>query len=145
MNRLRFQWNTAVSTAASCTTWHQTNFTSHSTPRTFVPAPTVAYTCTHKSMPWKHTHAHSPFFSFSFFLSLTAFLSFCLCFISQLGECLNVIITFAIKSKQQGWIEECMPDLPFSTPRVPQHVECYFDCCWGGSLLLLSTNGAAFF
>lgn len=63
------------------------------------------------------------------FLSLTAFLSFCLCFISQLGECLSVIITFAIKSKQRGWIEECMPDLAFSTPRVLQHVECYFDCC----------------
>lgn len=56
------------------------------------------------------------FFSFFFFLSLTAFLSFCLCFISQLGGCLSVIITFAIKSKQRGWIEECMPDLPFSTP-----------------------------
>lgn len=37
-------------------------------------------------------------------------------------------MTFDIKSKQRGRIEECMPDLPFSTLRMPQHVECYFDC-----------------
>lgn len=112
MNRLRFQWNTAVSTAASCTTWHRTNFTSHST-SAHMRTSTYCSLHMHSQDHTVKTHTCTlSFFFFFFFLSLTAFLSFCLCFISQLGG----IITFAIKSKQRGWIEECMPDLPFSTP-----------------------------
>lgn len=140
MNRLRFQWNTAVSTAASCTTWHRTNFTSHSTPAHMR---TSTYCSLHMHSQDHTVKTHTCTLSF-FFLSLTAFLSFCLCFISQLGGCLSVIITFAIKSKQRGWIEECMPDLLFSTPSAILIVWLLWGCCFF-SLLLLSTNGAAFF
>lgn len=35
-----------------------------------------------------------------------------------------------------------MPDLPFYTRRMLQHVECYFDCCGGVVPCLFSTNWA---
>lgn len=135
INRLRFRWNRAVSTA----TWHPTNFCLTPTPtRLFVRARTVA-SYTDKYIA--RTPACMLFFHFFFCLYLHSLSLSCRCFISQLGEYLNVIMTFAIKSKQRGWIEERMPDLPLSTLRVPLHVECFFDCSGFFFFLLSQMDG----
>lgn len=137
INRLRFRWNRAVSTA----TWHPTNFCLTRPPRAFfVQARTVA-SYTDKYIA--RTPACMLFFHFFFCLYLHSLSLSCRCFISQLGEYLNVIMTFAIKSKQRGWIEERMPDLPLSTLRVPLHVECFFDCS-GVFFLTSLSNGRRF-
>lgn len=108
INGLRFRWNTAVSAAPLGTQ-----------PAYVSPDPAHIRTSTYSS---QHTHSHTHKSTLrthtrsSFFFSclvLSPFLSFCHCFISQPGECLNVIMTFVIKSKQRGGIEESMPDLPF--------------------------------
>lgn len=99
INRLRFRWNTAVSAPPELAAPPGNR-------PTYVSAdPALSLTNTYSSL---HMSSHTLTSTVrastrsSFFRSLSPFLSFCRCFISQLGEYLNVIMTFAIKSKQRG-------------------------------------------
>jgi len=137
INRLWCQWNIAVSTAASLDHLALNQLESQPTPRTFLRTRTVAYTCTGALITLTHTCM-----PYSFFCPYLCLL-LCRCFISQPGEYLNVIMTFAIKSKQRGRIEDCLLDFQFSTLRVLQRVECCFDC-FSLFSAFFSTNWHAF-
>lgn len=97
INRLRLGWKSAVSSAARyCIPSLGTEPTSVST----------THTHTHSQLAHTHIHAQTRRRT-NTHLSLS--LSLCCRLISQTGEYLNVIMTFAIKSKQRSQIGERGP------------------------------------